>query len=196
MIRILYFFMGGLTALFGFVKAMKIWGERGGHEVFTEGVGVVSRATDGDTIYVEIDGEDLKVRLIGVDTPETVHPVKGVEFFGREACDVIRARLEGETVRLVADRSQGDLDKYNRLLRYVFLEDGTNFNKWLVENGYAFEYTYGRAYKYQSAFRAAEDRARAATLGLWSDAEYMNYLAGEAAELMGRIMFDSSGRNL
>jgi len=126
---------------------------------------LVTRVVDGDTIEVEGLG---KVRLIGVDTPETVDPRKPVQCFGKEAAQKTTQMLLGKKVHLESDPTQGEIDKYNRALRYVFLEGGTNFNQWLIENGYAHEYTYILPYKYQLEFKNAEKSARENNRGLWS----------------------------
>lgn len=130
----------------------------------------VVKVVDGDTIAVDINGKAETVRLIGIDTPETVHPSKPVECFGIEASNKAKELLGGQMVKLEADSAQGEQDKYGRLLRYVFLEDDTNFNKIMISQGYAYEYTYGGIpYKYQIAFQQAEEEARTAKLGLWAD---------------------------
>ena len=96
-------------------------------------VGVV----DGDTIEVAVAGRRETVRLLGVDTPETVHPHRPVECFGPEASAFTRSRLLGRTVRLVFDRVRRD--PYRRLLAYLYLEevDGRPFNDVLLAGGYA-----------------------------------------------------------
>ncbi|MFC1509843.1 thermonuclease family protein, partial [Candidatus Omnitrophota bacterium] len=129
----------------------------------------VTRVIDGDTLEVSINGQTEKVRLIGIDTPESVHPSKPVECFGMEASNKAKETLEGQQVRLESDQSQGDRDKYQRLLRYVFLENGTNFNKMMIEQGYAHEYTYNSPYKYQTEFIKAEKQARTNKAGFWAD---------------------------
>ena len=128
----------------------------------------VAEVVDGDTIKINIDGKIETLRLIGIDTPESVHPTKPVECFGKEASDKAKEILEGKRVRLENDPTQGERDKYNRLLRYIFLEDGMNFNKLMISEGYAFEYTYGIAYKYQKEFKDAEKEAQENKKGLWS----------------------------
>lgn len=128
----------------------------------------VSRVVDGDTLVVSRGGKDEKVRLIGVDTPESVDPRKPVQCFGAEASRYAKSLLEGRSVRLEADASQGERDRYGRLLAYVFLEDGTNVNLELVRQGYAHEYTYRLPYRYQAEFKAAEREAREAARGLWA----------------------------
>lgn len=128
----------------------------------------VSRVIDGDTIDISIDGKVERLRLIGIDTPETVDPRKPVECFGVEASNKAKTLLIGKKVSLESDGSQGELDKYNRLLRYVFLEDGTNINLLMIKEGYAHEYTYNLPYKYQTEFKNAQKQAEANKAGLWS----------------------------
>lgn len=133
-----------------------------------EGYYQVEKVVDGDTIEVNIAGVVEKIRLIGIDTPETVDPRKAVQCFGKEASDNSKKLLEGQSVKLEADDTQDNRDKYKRLLRYVILEDGTNFNKKLIEDGYAHEYTYDIPYKYQSEFKTAQKDAQENNRGLWS----------------------------
>lgn len=130
----------------------------------------VIKVVDGDTIKVEINGKSETVRLIGIDTPEVVDPRKPVQCFGKEASNKAKEILEGKVVRLESDITQGDRDKYQRLLRFVFLEDGTNFNKYMISEGFAHEYTYrSNPYKYQEEFIEAENQARELKKGLWAD---------------------------
>lgn len=129
----------------------------------------VSSVIDGDTIQVNIDGKKETIRLIGIDSPETVDPRKPVQCFGKEASEKAKSLLSGKSVRLESDPTQGERDKYQRLLRYVFLEDGTNFNKLMISEGYAHEYTYNIPYKYQSEFKQAQKEAEENNRGLWAD---------------------------
>lgn len=85
----------------------------------------VSQVVDGNTIKVDLNGTIETIRLIGINTPETVDPRKPVECFGKEASDKAKALLSNTNVSLEADPTQGERDKYGRLLRYVFMEDGT-----------------------------------------------------------------------
>lgn len=128
----------------------------------------VVKVVDGDTFDINIEGQTERVRLIGIDTPETVDPRKSVQCFGKEASNKAKEILTNQFVVLEADLSQGDRDKYNRLLRYAFLPDGTNFGLYMISEGYAHEYTYKFPYKYQSEFKAAEISARENNKGLWS----------------------------
>lgn len=128
---------------------------------------LVEKVVDGDTLQVRMGDKKETVRLIGVDTPETVDPRKTVQCFGFEAADETRRLVEGKMVVLENDLSQGDRDKYERLLRYVYLKDGVNVNLTLIANGFGHEYTYDGPYKYQTEFKAAEKTARERGLGLW-----------------------------
>lgn len=123
----------------------------------------VQRVIDGDTIEL-VAGEI--VRYIGIDTPESVHPDKDVMCYGWESAQINRQLVEGKNIRLEKDVSEKD--RYNRLLRYVYLEDGTFINLYLVKNGYATSYTYPPDVKYQDLFREAELEARNANTGLWA----------------------------
>ncbi len=130
---------------------------------------LVVSVTDGDTFKVSINGTTETIRLIGVDTPETVHPTEPVECFGREASNKTKAALTGAFVSFEQDPTQGERDKYGRLLVYTYLSDGTNFNKLLIEEGYAYEYTYNAPYKYQEEFKSAQREAELNKRGLWAD---------------------------
>ena len=129
----------------------------------------VIRVIDGDTVIVEINGKNKTVRLIGINTPETVDPRRPVECFGIEASNKAKEILNNRSVKLKADNIVGERDKYGRLLRYIFLEDGTNFNKMMISEGYAYEYTYDLPYKYQDEFKQAEKEARESKKGIWED---------------------------
>ena len=128
----------------------------------------VIRDIDGDTIVVLVQGATTTVRLLGVDTPETVDPRKPVECFGPEASAETKKLVDGQLVRLLPDPSQGAKDKYGRALAYVYLEDGTLFDEFLIAQGYGHEYTYKTPYEYQSEFKAAQAKAQKEQLGLWS----------------------------
>jgi micrococcal nuclease len=125
----------------------------------------VVEVVDGDTIKVEIDGEVYTVRYIGIDTPETVHPSEPVGWMGPEASEANRELVEGQTVSLEKDVSE--TDKYDRLLRYVYLADGTFVNAELVHLGYAQVSTYPPDVHYQNLFLEKQQEAREAERGLW-----------------------------
>lgn len=128
----------------------------------------VTAVVDGDTIKVLVDGKTETVRLIGVDTPETKDPRKPVQCFGIEASNFTKKTLLNQSVRLVQDDSQQNRDKYGRLLRYIYLSDGTLFNQLLIASGYAYEYTYRVPYNFQTDFKAAAADAQLNQVGLWN----------------------------
>mgnify|MGYP001566104521 CR=1 FL=1 len=149
----------------------------------------VIRVIDGDTIVVALDHKPETIRLIGINTPETVAPNRPVQCFGPEASTYLKNLLADRVVQLETDDSQDNRDKYNRFLRYVFLpnslplqampagrhggvrggRDEIHINQLLVEQGYAREYTFNKKnpYNYQAEFRAAQKLAKKNKLGLW-----------------------------
>jgi micrococcal nuclease len=130
----------------------------------SEGWVKVARAVDGDTL--ELEGGE-KVRYIGVNTPETVKPNAPTECFGKEASARNKELVEGKAVRLEKDVS--DRDRYGRLLRFVYLEDGTFVNDYLVREGYAYASTFPPDVKLADRFRQAQAEARENKRGLWAD---------------------------
>jgi micrococcal nuclease len=131
---------------------------------------VVVRHVDGDTVYVSIPRPPRgvrryeSVRFIGVDTPETVHPKKTVERFGKEASAFTRDHLLNQPVFLAFDWQLRD--RYDRLLAYVYLADGSCFNAVLVRDGYAHAYT-RFPFQFLEEFRSLERSAREQGAGLW-----------------------------
>lgn len=123
---------------------------------------------DGDTIKVSIDNKNESVRLIGINAPETVNPNKPIECFGKEATESLNKILIDRKVKLYRDRTQSDRDKYNRLLRYVNTNDGTDVGYVMIENGYAREFTYNSPYMKQTLYKKAELYAIGAKKGMWS----------------------------
>lgn len=130
--------------------------------VFTKEFVKVTKVIDGDTIEIE-DG--YRVRYIGIDTPETVHPSQPVECFGKEASNKNKELIEGKTVKL--ERDITEVDHYGRLLRYVWINN-TLVNEVLVREGYATSYTYPPDVKHQERFVQAEREARENKKGLWA----------------------------
>lgn len=126
-----------------------------------EGLYLVKRAIDGDTILL---ANDERVRYIGINTPETKHPYKAVEHFGKEASEYNKDLVEGRWVRLEYDVEKRD--RYRRLLAYVYV-DGTFVNAKLVEEGYAQVYTVPPNVKHQELFLRLQRRARENSRGLW-----------------------------
>jgi micrococcal nuclease len=131
------------------------------------GVAPVARVIDGDTIVVALGGRDERVRLIGVDTPETVSPVKPVQCYGKQASQHTKSLLPpGTLVRLVRDVEGRDV--YGRLLAYVYRQsDGLFVNLELASDGYASLLTYPPDVAHAAQFRDAVASARQRDIGLW-----------------------------
>lgn len=128
-----------------------------------------SRVIDGDTIEVSTDGAKMTVRIIGINTPETVDPRKSVECFGQEASAFAREYFQPQAILLLeADSSQTNVDRYGRRLRYVFV-NGEDYGGVAIAKGYATEYTYNSAYRYQALYRQLEQQAREVRVGLWAN---------------------------
>ena len=122
---------------------------------------LVTRVIDGDTIELA-NGDG--VRYVGIDTPETKHPKKPVQYFGKEAYEANKKLVEGKKVKFEFDVQKKD--KYDRILAYVFVDD-IFVNAWLVENGYAHASSYPPNVKYQNLFLNLQKEARENNKGLW-----------------------------
>ena len=125
----------------------------------------MTKVTDGDTIHVLSQGQDVRVRLIGVDTPEVGWYRGKAECFGAKAGLYTRRRLDGRRVRLAFDADR--FDRYGRTLAYVYV-GAELFNLTLVRNGYARADPVPPDIRMAAVFATAETRARAAALGLWA----------------------------
>lgn len=121
---------------------------------------------DGDTISVDMNGTTERIRMIGVDTPETQDPRVPVQCFGKAASSFTKTLIGSSTVRLESDQKNTDRDRYNRLLRYVFLADGRLVNAEIIKAGYGFAYTLFPFEKLDE-FRDYERQAREQSKGLW-----------------------------
>lgn len=144
----------------------------------------VLRVVDGDTIEIDRGKGKEKVRFVLVNTPETVHPKKGAEFFGKEASNFTKSQLTDKTVYLQKDTS--DTDRYGRLLRYIWIERPSSdnpsneeikskcFNAILLAGGYANVSTFPPDVKYVDLFRKIERQARDGNVGLWSQSFEIN----------------------
>lgn len=132
---------------------------------------LVTRVKDGDTLVVKLDGgEEATIRLLGVNTPETVDPRKPVECFGKQASDFTKSKLHDARVRLDADPQADERDKYGRLLRNLTLEDGTDFNALLIQEGYAYAYlSFPLDPERKRELKQLETEAKEAGRGLWGE---------------------------
>lgn len=126
----------------------------------------VVRVVDGDTIRVSVQGKEETIRLLLVDTPESVKPNHPVEPFGLECSEFAKKTLSGKTVEL--EIGDPERDKYERLLAYVWI-DGIMFNEMLLQEGLArVAYVYPPNDKYEDRFRDIENVAKRAGNGIWS----------------------------
>src|SRR5665213_3022139 len=131
------------------------------------GMYTINHFIDGDTIAVNMNGNVEKVRFIGVDTPETHKPNTPVQCYGPNAAAFTKKQIGKQGVRLVADSLSTDRDRYGRLLRYVYLADGTNLDERIIQDGYGFYYPYF-PFSQATQFAADEQGAQSAHKGLWA----------------------------
>lgn len=129
----------------------------------------VTKVVDGDTITAtDGRGNVLKVRVLGVDSPETKDPRKPVGCWGPEASAFAKTTLLGQKVTLVEDATQDSIDRYHRALRYIRLADGRDYSVEAARAGMARSYVYGhKPVAEHTAIEAAEAEAKAAGRGLW-----------------------------
>jgi len=128
----------------------------------------INHFVDGDTIAVNMNGKSETIRFVGVDTPETHKPNTPVQCYGPAAAAFTKNTIGSGKVRLQADALSTNRDRYNRLLRYVYLPDGRLLNELLIQNGYGFYYPYFPFTK-KAQFAADEKAAMAAHKGLWGN---------------------------
>lgn len=137
-------------------------------EAEIEGKYLILEVVDGDTYKIRYNGEEKKVRLIGVDTPESVHPDKAKNSdYGKTASNYVKELIENKYVSLEFDVSH--TDKYGRLLAYIYLENGEMLNEKLLKEGYAQVATYAPNVKYVDKFTALQEEARNKKQGFWKE---------------------------
>ena len=141
-----------------------------------------SDCVDGDTIKIIKNEKEYTVRMLAVDTPESVHPTKGVEYYGKEAseytCNTVK---NAKKIELEYDENSDKEDKYGRLLAWVFV-DNTLLQELLVENGYAkIAYLYDD-YKYTKELEKKQETASIKNIGIWDEVSANNY-DGNSMEL-------------
>ncbi|MBR2208715.1 MAG: thermonuclease family protein [Synergistaceae bacterium] len=137
--------------------------------------GIVARVIDGDTAVIRVNGEDRRVRFLGVDTPETVHPTKGVQPYGKEASNFTKESLTGRNVWLEYDKNP--TDRYNRHLAYIWLSKPAQindetirrnmYNAILLAGGYAKVTIIKPNNRYEKLFKEIESEAKKSKLGMW-----------------------------
>lgn len=134
-----------------------------------------SKCVDGDTIKVLVDGEEKTVRFLAIDTPESVHPTKGVEYYGKEASNYTCEKVKNASlIVLEYDDGSSKEDKYHRLLAWVFVDDEL-LQDLLIKNGYAeVAYLYGN-YQYTALLQDHEAVAKAQKIGIWNEEERDRY---------------------
>ncbi len=134
----------------------------------------VVRVVDGDTFIASIDGQNVRVRLIGVDTPESVHPNKAVEHFALEASAFLKNMLTGEQVYFIYDQNNSATnhkDRYDRMLAYAYrARDSLFVNAEIIRQGYGHAYS-KYPFSRMEEFIKLERNARHQNLGLWADTD-------------------------
>lgn len=139
--------------------------EESSNKIEVELVGTV----DGDTAKFKMNGEQITVRFLGINTKETVDPEIGEEAWGKEASDFTKEKLENATkIELEFDSSADEKDKYNRYLAWIWVDDELLQNS-LVESGLAENYMLKNNYKYAGILQESEENAKNNKLGIWSD---------------------------
>lgn len=124
----------------------------------------VLRVVDGDTLIARIDGQRRRVRIIGIDAPESVHPERPVQCYAKRASKATRNRLQGKRVKLIYDVKRED--RYSRTLAYVELA-GRDHGSWMIKRGYARAMAIEPNTSRKSEYSDSEERARSAGRGLW-----------------------------
>ncbi len=143
----------------------------GDFEKYNEKTFYVVKVVDGDTLDIDIpDGKhkSTRIRLIGIDTPETKSPNTGVMYFGPEATEYAKTKALGNPVKIYLDTISDTRDKYNRLLAYIQLPDGTYLNEILISEGYAYAYLQFR-HSFYYKYTQLEVAARRNKKGLWKE---------------------------
>ena len=158
-----------LTVLFVFAQQQG-WLGIIGQEVQKNDPGLysVTRFVDGDTITIDMNGKSEKVRFIGVDTPETHKPNTPVHCYGPAAAAFTKNYIGSNKVRLESDQLSTNRDRYDRLLRYVYLPNGSLVNEEIIKGGYGFYYPYFPFSK-SAEFSRAQNVAKGANKGLWGN---------------------------
>lgn len=152
----------------------------------------LSKCVDGDTIKVILNDKEYTVRMLAIDTPESVHPTKPVEYYGKEASEYTCNKVTSATkLELEYDKNSDKLDKYNRLLAWVFVDDNL-LQEELVASGYAkVAYLYGD-YKYTSLLKEKQELASAKNLGIWNTEASANFSLPSSSSTSSEVDSDYS----
>lgn len=127
----------------------------------------VLEISDGDTFYINYFGKIERVRMLGIDTPELINKkTNESDCFAYEAKDELSKLISGKKVKIEIDETNKDRDMYDRLLRYIYLEDNTLVNQYLVDNGYA-KFFENYPSKYSDIFKKGEEEAKRLDMGVW-----------------------------
>lgn len=127
----------------------------------------VIRVVDGDTFEVIVNGQTEKIRMLGIDTPESVDPRKPVQCFAKEATKKLQELIFEKEIVLTPDFTNDDRDKYNRLLRYVSRPDGLLVNEEMIKEGYAYAYI-KFPFERRADYLKLQTEARTMGRGLWA----------------------------
>ncbi len=128
-----------------------------------------SKCVDGDTIKVLINGKENTIRMLAIDTPESVHPTKGTEYYGKESSEYTCNKVSNANkIELEYDNNSDKKDKYDRVLAWIWVDDILLQDE-LVKNGYAeVAYLYGD-YKYTNTLKDHQAVAEASKIGIWNE---------------------------
>ena len=159
-----------LIAILGAYAQQQGWVDTAGQTAVINqpGLYTIDHFVDGDTVAVQMGDTVETIRMIGIDTPETHRPNTPVQCYGPAAAAYTKSRIGSQRIRLVSDSQSTNRDRYNRLLRYVYLTDGTNLNQELVARGYAFAYL-SFPFTKSDDFAAAQQSAQDDSKGLWGN---------------------------
>lgn len=151
-----------------------------------------SDCVDGDTIKVLVNKKEYTVRMLAVDTPESVHPTKGVEYYGKEASEYTCNKVKNaKKLELEYDDNSDKEDKYGRLLAWVFV-DGKLLQEELIKNGYAkVAYLYDD-YKYTEKLESVQEKASAKNIGVWDSQALEEYNKKNNVEKVSNNISDAS----
>lgn len=149
------------------------------------------RCVDGDTAVFKVDDEEVKFRFLAIDTPETVHPTKDVEAFGKNASEYTCNRLTNATEIIVEYENSNRTDKYGRSLGWIWI-DGSLLQKDLINIGYAqVAYIYGK-YRYTESLCLVQKNAKQEKLGLWNDVKEEGYCSTiDTTSIEDNIIYDN-----